>query len=103
MNYRKIPKGSLLDEDSDSFDDDEWDKANKSWDSFEVSFFELIHRITVEYLTNKMFSLFFRLRKKSLPPFPDLAMPKKAEKLLPSTIRPSQVARMRAKPWSLEE
>lgn len=35
-NYRKIPKGSLLDEDSDSFDDDEWDKANKSWDSFEV-------------------------------------------------------------------
>ena len=36
-NYRKIPKGSLLDEDSDSFDDDEWDKANKSWDSFEVS------------------------------------------------------------------
>ncbi|XP_032791513.2 serine/threonine-protein kinase RIO3 [Daphnia magna] len=34
-NYRKIPKGSLLDEDSDSFDDDEWDKAHPDWDSFE--------------------------------------------------------------------
>jgi len=35
-NYRKIPKGSILDEDSDSFDDDEWDRLNKGWDSFEV-------------------------------------------------------------------
>lgn len=46
MNYRKIPKGSLLDEDSDSFDDDEWDRANKSWDSFEVRYFKLtMHHI----------------------------------------------------------
>ncbi len=37
-NYRKIPKGSFLDEDSDSFDDEEWDKTHKSWDSFEVNF-----------------------------------------------------------------
>lgn len=35
-NYRKIPKGSFLDEDSDSFDDEEWDKAHPNWDSFEV-------------------------------------------------------------------
>lgn len=40
-NYRKIPKGSLLDEDSDSFDDDEWDKAHPDWDSFEVIIFFL--------------------------------------------------------------
>jgi hypothetical protein len=38
-NYRKIPKGSFLDEDSDSFDDEEWDKTHKSWDSFEVIIF----------------------------------------------------------------
>ena len=35
-NYRKIPKGSLLDEDSDLSDED-WETKPKDWDSFEVS------------------------------------------------------------------
>lgn len=81
-NYRKIPKGSLLDEESDSFDDDEWDRANKSWDSFEVIIW-LVTTVKGKIIAmNSINSPFLQSAEKETPAIPRSGYAKKGGEII---------------------